>query len=204
MSREILYKGKDLNTGIWMEGYPFRSWDIAYISWGTADRVTHSVEVYPDSLRQYTGVRDSNNVRIFEGDLITFWACYGTYQTHTGPNIPFGGSYTEPDEPVFQKVVAKVVWEEDTARWGFSIRGEVPPQFESFYNSGWWEIEMIMPILHRVEYSLEEIKQVYGYEDIKQEDWLELLQEAGFTSEEEMMESVNKITVIGVADESFE
>lgn len=82
MSREIKFRGKQIDNGEWVYGYLA---DEDYINDINSIDLS-SIEVDRDTIGQFTGLLDKNGKEIYEGDIVEWlflsYGCYGEQEIY--------------------------------------------------------------------------------------------------------------------------
>ena len=94
----IKFEAKRLDNGEWVEGYFYAECGNTYIIENRQEEsmlnrnITYEVD--PSTVCQFTGLKDTNDVPIFEGDIIDF-DCEGEVVFKDGAFYAKFGKYTE-------------------------------------------------------------------------------------------------------------
>lgn len=74
--REILFRGKRIDSGEWVEGYYVPMGEYHYILTGRLELVPYLGFEYflvnSDTVGRFTGLTDKNGVKIFVGDIVKY------------------------------------------------------------------------------------------------------------------------------------
>lgn len=133
MNREILFRGKSVETNEWVYGsYVLEKYSntpyICYFEYGTFVNIKQ-IEVYPETVGEFTGIIINDN-NVFEGDIVKrtggLKLIVGEVVMNCGPLIRYSDEYSD-DGYSFASFSQNEYWQDGNAsgecKYRFSLLG---------------------------------------------------------------------------------